>query len=79
MTITRVILAIALLTVITITYVRSEAAVSPNKVLCDEVRYELAQQVREGLLEPSTADTINRRCDEYQKQEEASKRPRWWE
>ena len=71
-----------LLTILLITLLTrpSKAAGRPYKDLCGEVRYELAQQVEEGLLEPSAVDRINRRCDAYTKQaeEQENKRP-WWE
>ena len=78
MTITRVLTALALLTITTVVYALPEATKRSYKELCDEVRYELAQQVEEGLLEPSKADTINRRCNEFQEKETTHKRS-WWE
>jgi len=73
-------LALVLLIAATTAQARSDTPERPYKDLCSEVRYELAQQVEEGLLEPSTADQINRRCDAYTKQaeEQENKRP-WWE
>ena len=58
----------------------SDAAGRPYKELCREVRYELAQQVEEGLLDASRAESINKRCQHYanQEQEKENKRP-WWE